>query len=138
MPRVTPTTTCTHHCSQCGRCFHSLESFDLHHEHDESGWPVCLDPLDLRDRDGLERLVTSTTAGECRVYATVNRSATIWTTARSAEIMARWQQPERLMSTACGPALTDPTDPPAKSRTRQNIQLSSGDVEPGQVSRRAA
>ena len=72
------TVTCTNHCSQCGRCFHSLEAFDAHHERDADGWPVCLDPLDLRDRDGKDRLVALTGDGECRVCAEVRRPVTGW------------------------------------------------------------
>lgn len=74
-------TTCTNHCSQCGRHFHSLEAFDTHHSHDETGWPVCLDPLDLVDRDGRERLVALSRDGECRIYAKVEHHVTIWTVA---------------------------------------------------------
>jgi hypothetical protein len=78
-------TTCTYHCSQCGRHFHSLDGFDVHHERDDTGWPVCLDPLDLIDRDGRVRLEVVTTDGECRVYAEVQRGVTIWTTAGARE-----------------------------------------------------
>lgn len=72
------TITCTNHCGQCSRHFHSLEAFDLHHARDESGWPICLDPIDLVDRDGRERLVALTTRGECRIYERVV-GVTIWT-----------------------------------------------------------
>ena len=84
-------TTCTYHCSPCGRHFHSLEAFDLHHERDHTGWPHCLDPLDLLDRDGKARLVALTEAGECRVHSETKRGVTIWTSARSADAVARWR-----------------------------------------------
>lgn len=71
--------TCTNHCSQCGRHFHSLRAFDIHHDHDETGWPVCLDPLDLLDRGGAERLV-ALGAGECRMYEP-QFGVTVWTIA---------------------------------------------------------
>ena len=76
-------TTCTNHCGQCGRHFHSLEAFDLHHEHDETGWPVCLGPVDLKDRDGRERLALLTDEGECRMYADVKTKVAIWTLPRN-------------------------------------------------------
>ena len=79
-----PTVTCTNHCGQCGRHFHSLSAFDAHHEHDEDGWPVCLDPLDLLDRDKKERLVALTYLGECRAYD-VATDVTIWTEAKGLE-----------------------------------------------------
>ena len=79
-------TTCTGHCSQCDRHFHSLEAFDLHHERDDTGWPACLDPLDLEDRDGKPRLQALTTEGECRMYPPkVERGVTIWTLPRNLE-----------------------------------------------------
>jgi hypothetical protein len=84
-------TTCTNHCSQCGRHFHSLAAFDTHHQRDDTGWPVCLDPVDLVDRDGRERLVALTEHGECRMYADAQRDVTIWTTAQSAEKIAQWR-----------------------------------------------
>lgn len=91
-------TTCTNHCSQCGRHFHSLEAFDVHHDHDETGWPVCLDPLDLLDRYGKERLVALTDDGECRMYPPdAERHITIWTTARSKDVGQRLRHsPETL------------------------------------------
>jgi hypothetical protein len=73
--------TCTNHCGTCHRHFHSLEAFDLHKEHDETGWPHCLDPIDLEDRDGKPRLV-ELGRGECRMYAEVKRDVIIWTSAR--------------------------------------------------------
>lgn len=79
---MSPATTCTSHCSQCGRHFHSLKAFDAHHDRDDTGWPVCLDPLDLVDRDGRERLVALTEHGECRMYAEFQRDVTIWTHAQ--------------------------------------------------------
>jgi hypothetical protein len=85
--------TCTNHCSQCGRHFHSLEAFDVHHEHDETGWPVCLDPLDLEDRDGRSRLI-ALGVGECRVYPEVERDVTIWTTARYKRLGAYFDGPQ--------------------------------------------
>lgn len=78
-------TTCTNHCSRCGRCFHAVKAFDAHLAHDEAGWPVCLAPVDLLDRDGVERLVPLTESGECRMYADVKEDVTIWTTAGSRE-----------------------------------------------------
>jgi len=77
--------TCTYHCSPCGRHFHSLEAFDIHHDHDDAGWPVCLDPLDLEDRDGRPRLV-ELGHGECRMYQPgrpIECDVVIWTSARS-------------------------------------------------------
>jgi hypothetical protein len=68
-----------------------LDAFDIHHEHDETGWPHCLDPLDLRDRDGRDRLEALTHDGECRVYAEVKHDVTIWTTAGSREKVAAWR-----------------------------------------------
>lgn len=85
-------TTCTNHCSLCGRHFHSLAAFDVHHERDEDGWLVCLDPLDLRDRDGRERLAALTELDECRVYAELEHGVTIWTLAGSLERVARWRE----------------------------------------------
>ena len=70
-----PATTCTNHCSQCGRHFHSLEAFDIHHDHDETGWPVCLAPVDLLDRDDRMRLVALTEHGECRRSTATTPSA---------------------------------------------------------------
>jgi hypothetical protein len=77
---MSPRLTCTNHCSQCGRHFHSLHAFDAHHIHDETGWSVCLDPLDLEDRDGKPRLV-ALGVGVCNIYPPYSREATIWTTA---------------------------------------------------------
>ena len=98
-------TTCTYHCSPCGRHFHSLEAFDLHHERDHTGWPHCLDPLDLLDRDGRARLAALTKNGECRVYAEVKRGVTIWTTAGSVERGRRRREkaPESPAQTHSGP-----------------------------------
>ena len=79
------TTTCTYHCSQCGRHFHSLGGFDAHHRVDETGWPRCLDPIDLVDLTGKERLEALTHDGECRVYAERQTGVTIWTVAGSRE-----------------------------------------------------
>jgi hypothetical protein len=84
--------TCRYHCSPCGRCFHSLDAFDAHHQRDEDGWPQCLDPLDLVDRGGRERLEALTEHGECRVYADVKRDVTIWIVAGSRERVARWRE----------------------------------------------
>jgi hypothetical protein len=75
-------TTCTYHCSPCGRHFHSLEAFDLHHDHDETGWPICLDPLDLLDRRGREQLVALTDQGKCRLRGNQD-DITIWTMPRN-------------------------------------------------------
>jgi hypothetical protein len=77
--------TCTYHCSPCGRHFHSLEAFDMHHERDADGWPRCLDPVDLLDRDGRVHLV-ELGRGECRMYQPgrpIERDVVIWTSARS-------------------------------------------------------
>jgi hypothetical protein len=86
---MSKTTTCTNHCGACGRHFHSLEAFDIHHDHDETGWPICLDPLDLLDRDGRARLEALTEHGECRVYEPLQTDVTIWTMAGSRERMAQ-------------------------------------------------
>src|SRR5437764_1961102 len=59
---------CSKKKSCCGRHFHSLAAFDAHHTRGEDGWPVCLDPIDLEDRDGKPRLEALTTDGECRAY----------------------------------------------------------------------
>jgi hypothetical protein len=72
-------TTCTYHCSPCGRHFHSLAAFDVHHERNDDGWPCCAAPLDLVDKHGQERLVALTDAGECRVYSDVEHGVMIWT-----------------------------------------------------------
>lgn len=87
MSRVT---TCTNHCSQCGRHFHSVAAFDIHLARDETGWPVCLDPIDLEDRDGRPRLEVLSTEGECRMYddgsgTNIKRPVMVWTTAGTAE-----------------------------------------------------
>ena len=79
------TIVCTNHCGQCHRCFHSLEAFDSHHVRDETGWPICLAPLDLFDRDGEERLVALTEVGECRMYDKIETGVTIWTVAAKLE-----------------------------------------------------
>lgn len=79
------TVTCTNHCSACSRCFHSLAAFDAHHIHDEAGWPICLAPVDLLDRDGEERLVALSEVGECRMYDKVETGVTIWTVAAKLE-----------------------------------------------------
>ena len=84
-------TTCTNHCSQCGRHFHSVKAFDVHHDHDANGWPVCLDPLDLEDRDGKPRLEALTTVGECRMYAVTQTGVTIWTVTGSREVGQRFK-----------------------------------------------
>jgi hypothetical protein len=75
------TTHCTSHCSQCGRHFHSLTSFDTHQIHDQDGWPICLDPLDLEDRHGKARLVALARNGICDMYAEIQRDVTVWTMA---------------------------------------------------------
>lgn len=86
-----PVTTCTSHCGHCHRHFHSLDAYDIHLEHDKDGWPHCLDPVDLVDRDGRERLEVLTTEGECRMYVEVQRDVTVWTTVGSRERVARWR-----------------------------------------------
>ena len=75
------TVTCTNHCSACNRHFHSLQAFDAHHIRDDTGWPVCLDPVDLEDRFGYPRLVALTEHGACRVYAKPQTDCKIWTMA---------------------------------------------------------
>lgn len=35
------------HCGACHRSFNSVSAFDMHRRRD-----VCLDPIDIRDRDG--------------------------------------------------------------------------------------
>ena len=79
------TVTCTNHCGACHRHFHSLDAFDLHHDHDADGRTFCLDPVDLVDRGGKQRLEALTTAGECRVYAQTRYGVTIWIVAGSRE-----------------------------------------------------
>lgn len=81
-------TNCTYHCSVCGRHFHSLGGFDLHHERDSAGWPHCMDPVDLQDRDGRPRLEALTHSGICRVYGD-QHGVTVWTVAGSRERLAR-------------------------------------------------
>jgi hypothetical protein len=76
------TVVCRFHCSPCGRHFGSLEAFDLHHEHDKTGWPICLSAIDLEDRDGKVRLLEMTKHGECRAYAEVEQGVTVWTDTR--------------------------------------------------------
>lgn len=82
-------TTCTNHCGPCGRHFHSLAAFDIHKQHDADGWPHCLDPLDLQDRDGRQRLEALTHAGRCEAYEPVRLGVTVWTTAGSRERLSR-------------------------------------------------
>lgn len=82
-------TTCQYHCSPCGRHFHSLRAFDVHHTRDEEDRLVCLDPLDLVDRDGRERLEALTHEGECRVYSEHRIGVTIWIMAGSRERMGQ-------------------------------------------------
>jgi hypothetical protein len=72
---------CSYHCSPCGRHFHSLEAFDIHHGRDETGWPICLDPADLEDRDGRPRLYALTTDGVCDVRERLE-GVTVWGRAR--------------------------------------------------------
>jgi hypothetical protein len=88
--------TCTNHCSRCGRHFHSTRAFDIHLAHDETGWPVCLDPLDLEDRDGKPRLEALTTDGTCEIGShadeyppPVEHGVTIWVKAGSREVGQR-------------------------------------------------
>lgn len=57
----------------------------MHHERDATGWPRCLDPLDLKDRDGKDRLVALTEHGECRMYEETEYDVTVWTGAESLE-----------------------------------------------------
>lgn len=88
-------TTCTNHCGACHRHFHSLEAFDRHRVHDDAGWPRCVSPLDLEDRDGRPRLEPLTEDGECRVYPNaVETGITIWTTADWRERIATLKAPE--------------------------------------------
>ena len=82
-------TNCTNHCGACGRHFHSLSGFDLHHQRDANGWPHCMDPLDLQDRDGRPRLEALTHDGICRMYREEQRGVTVWTVAGSRERLAR-------------------------------------------------
>lgn len=85
-------TTCTNHCGQCHRHFHSLAGFDAHHRLDETGWPRCLDPLDLVDLTGNERLEALTEHGECRMYAETQYDVTIWTIAGARERFTHWHE----------------------------------------------
>ena len=78
-------TTCQYHCSPCGRHFHSLRAFDVHHTRDAEDRLVCLDPLDLVDLTGKERLEKLTDDGECRVYSEHQTGVTIWIMAGSRE-----------------------------------------------------
>jgi hypothetical protein len=85
MAKALPRITCTHHCRVCGRHFHSLAAFDLHLEHDTAGWPHCLDPLDLQDRDTKARLEVVTDDAACRVVEGEQDPVTVWAVAGSAE-----------------------------------------------------
>jgi hypothetical protein len=66
-------TTCTNHCSGCGRHFHSLESFDLHRTGDygeplgSEGGRRCLSPLDVLGAGRAMRLEPLAEDGERRV-----------------------------------------------------------------------
>jgi hypothetical protein len=91
LERALPAVTCTNHCGSCHRHFHSLDAFDAHHRRDEEGWVVCLDPVDLVDLTGKDRLEALTEHGECRMYTDVQRNVTIWTVAGSREKAARWR-----------------------------------------------
>ena len=86
MPRLT---TCTSHCGQCGRHFHSVKTFDSHHVKDKTGWPQCVDPLDLPEIAPARELVALTRIGECRMYAQLERDVTIWTRPQS-DVGAAW------------------------------------------------
>jgi hypothetical protein len=104
--------TCTNHCSQCGQHFHSLKAFDIHHAHDETGWPVCLDPLDLRDRDGRDRLV-ALGVGERRMYPDdVRTGVTVWTTTDYERAQALGHAPESFDQTPGGPPTPKPDPTP--------------------------
>jgi hypothetical protein len=81
---------CKYHCSECGRHFSALEAFDLHKDHDDAGWPHCLDPLDLQDRDGKPRLEVASGDGQCNIYDRLV-GVTVWTVAGSRESFRRWQ-----------------------------------------------
>lgn len=81
-------TNCTYHCAACGRHFHSLGGFDLHHHHDKEGRSTCMDPVDLQDRDGRPRLEALTHDGICRIYEE-QRGVTVWTVAGSRERLAK-------------------------------------------------
>lgn len=77
-------TTCTYHCSGCGRHFHSLAAFDLHRIGDfASGDPDterrCQSPLDALDDSGEMRLVPLTETGLCRAYEAAEATVTVWT-----------------------------------------------------------
>ena len=78
-------TTCTNHCSRCGRCFHAVKAFDAHSPTTRPDGRSAWRRVDLLDRDGVERLVPLTESGECRMYADVKEDVTIWTTAGSRE-----------------------------------------------------
>ena len=82
-------TNCTNHCGMCGRHFHSLAGFDVHHAHDKDGQSHCMDPLDLQDRDGRPRLEALTHDGICRMYREDQHGVTVWTVAGSRERLAR-------------------------------------------------
>jgi hypothetical protein len=103
------TTTCTNHCSACGRHFHSLKAFDHHrtgaYGTGAYGEPVgdqpigssatgsehgrrCLHPLDVLASDGESRFEAPTDNGECRMYddgsgTRIEHGVTIWTLAKT-------------------------------------------------------
>jgi hypothetical protein len=77
-------TTCTHHCSPCGRHFHSLAAFDAHRigdfaSDDPETRRRCQSPLDAVDGNGEMRLVALTEAGLCAAYEPPEATVTVWT-----------------------------------------------------------
>ena len=89
-----PTVTCTNHCAVCGLHTHSLAAYDAHLEHDDAGWPHCLAPPDLVDRDGKEILVALSRTGRCAVYREIQEPVTIWTLAANLERARAYFRPD--------------------------------------------
>lgn len=80
---------CTNHCRACGgeagRHFHSVAAFDAHRTGDFSSNDPdtrrrCLNPIEVLDRDGNERLVALSTTGVCTADLDAPQTGvTIWT-----------------------------------------------------------
>jgi hypothetical protein len=87
---VTRATTCTFHCSACGRHFHSLGAFDTHRigdfgSNDPEIRRRCQSPFDLLNPKGEMRLVCLTEEGVCRAYEAAEAPVTVWTMRDSLE-----------------------------------------------------
>ena len=54
-------TRCSNHCAACGRCFASLQAFDLHRAGDHAVRRYCAAPADE------PRLAAATEAGRCEI-----------------------------------------------------------------------